>query len=83
MRIYNFECYTTNRNEVNHFGEICKPNSILGWEINILSASAESMQEAKETIKKHPFFHCIISFDYSQETNLESGLLYEDGILIN
>ena len=83
MKIYNFECYTTNREEVNYASKICKPNEVTGWEINILSATAETMQAAKEIIKKHPFFDCIISFNYSEQTELKEGLLFENEKLIN
>lgn len=83
MKIYNFECYTTNREEINYAAKICKPNEVTGWEINVLSATAETMKEAKEIIKKHPFFDCIISFDYSEQTSFKAGLLFENGILIN
>jgi hypothetical protein len=76
MKNYFFECYIYNENK-----------TISGWEIVELSTIAENYKEAKENLKSHPLFDCIITNNGSQDwtegpENFKYGFVYENAVKV-
>jgi hypothetical protein len=57
-KYYNFEIYTSD-----------PITNTTGWEIEMLSVKANSMQEAKLKLLEYPNFDVIILFNFSHEEN--------------
>ena len=55
---YNFEIYT-----------IDPVSKTTGWDIKMVSVKSNTIAEARENLKKYPFFDCIILFNYSHSEN--------------
>jgi len=50
---YNFEIYTCN-----------KKTGETGWDIHYVDVKAETRAQARENIKKYPYFDCVILFNH-------------------
>lgn len=60
-KYYNFEIYT------------CHPETLKGgWDIQILSVKALTLNEALENLKVYPLFDEIISFNYVHHLTSEN-----------
>jgi len=69
-----------NKKSFNFEAYFCNPVTLEGgWDIKMISVFAETKIQAKEILKKVPYFDCIILFNYEVPMNDADVKVYENG----